>query len=180
VPVDDDIDDAEDGVSEESEDNENGSEEVKTSKVSRFFSWKNWIAHLFLAQARRRYLKNLLQSAKHENAAISSSPPHRCPRARASKKAIDSRLPLSIIPGYTVLVIDTNILLSSLSMISSLIENLLWTTIIPLPVIMELDGCHQPPPPSLAAAAATVAGTDRGGRGGRDNRGSKPTRLKLS
>jgi protein SMG6 len=44
------------------------------------------------------------------------------------------------VPGYTVLVIDTNILLSSLSMFASLVESLRWTVIIPLPVIMELDG----------------------------------------
>ena len=43
-------------------------------------------------------------------------------------------------PGYTSLVVDTNILLSSLSMVSSLIESLRWTVVIPLPVIMELDG----------------------------------------
>jgi len=38
------------------------------------------------------------------------------------------------------LVIDTNILLSSLSMFSSVIESLRWTVIVPLPVVMELDG----------------------------------------
>jgi PIN domain len=54
-----------------------------------------------------------------------------------SEKAIDSRVPLSIIRGYTVL--DISILLSNLSMISSLIESFRWTIIILLPVIMELD-----------------------------------------
>ena len=42
--------------------------------------------------------------------------------------------------GYTVLVLDTNILLSSLSMVSSLVESLCWTVVVPLPAIMELDG----------------------------------------
>ena len=138
-----DVDDMEDDddVSEESEDDENDSEEVKTLKVGSFYvRRKNWVTHLFMCQARRRYLKSLLQSAKRENATVSLSPPHRRPRGRASKKTIDSRVPLSIIPGYTVLVVDTNILLSSLSMVSSLIESLRWTIIIPLPVIMELDG----------------------------------------
>lgn len=39
-----------------------------------------------------------------------------------SKKTIGSRVPLSIVPGYTVLVVDTNILLSLLLMVSALIE----------------------------------------------------------
>jgi protein SMG6 len=39
-----------------------------------------------------------------------------------------------------VLVVDTNILLSSLSMIASVIESLRWTVIIPVPVVMELNG----------------------------------------
>jgi len=39
-----------------------------------------------------------------------------------------------------MLVIDTNILLSSLSVLASIIEKVLWTVVIPVPVIMELDG----------------------------------------
>ena len=42
-------------------------------------------------------------------------------------------------PGYTVLVIDMNILLS-LAISSSLVESLQWTVVVPLSVIMELDG----------------------------------------
>jgi protein SMG6 len=44
---------------------------------------------------------------------------------------------LSIIPGYTMLVVDTNILLSSLSLLAAVIEKVLWTIVI---VIMELHG----------------------------------------
>jgi protein SMG6 len=47
---------------------------------------------------------------------------------------------LTFIPGFTVLVVDTNILLSSLSSIASLVESEQWTVVVPLPVIMELDG----------------------------------------
>jgi protein SMG6 len=43
-------------------------------------------------------------------------------------------------PGYTILVIDTNILLASLSMFASVVESQRWTVVVPLPVIMELDG----------------------------------------
>lgn len=39
-----------------------------------------------------------------------------------------------------MLVVDTNILLSALSMISTLIESARWTILIPLAVITELDG----------------------------------------
>jgi protein SMG6 len=44
------------------------------------------------------------------------------------------------VPGYSVLVLDTNILLSSLSMVTSLVDSLRWTVVVPLPAIMELDG----------------------------------------
>jgi hypothetical protein len=50
------------------------------------------------------------------------------------------RAQLQLVPGYTVLVLDTNILLSSLSMVTSLVESLHWTVVVPLPAIMELDG----------------------------------------
>jgi len=52
-----------------------------------------------------------------------------------------------------VLVIDTNLLLSSLSMFASLVESNRWTIMVPLPVIMELDGLKSNQSPQLAAAA---------------------------
>lgn len=59
----------------------------------------------------------------------------------------------AIVPGHTVLVVDTNILLSSLSMFASLVESLRWTVIVPLPVIMELDGLATSSLPQLAEAS---------------------------
>jgi len=109
-----------DDISEESEDDEDDTEEVKALK------------------ARRRYLRSLLQPA--QRGPISSSPPSHRPRPRAPHKQAAIRPSLPIIAGYTVLVIDTNILLSSLSMLASLIEGLRWTIVVPLPVVMELDG----------------------------------------
>ena len=47
---------------------------------------------------------------------------------------------LRVVPGFTILVVDTNILLSSLPIFASLIESLQWTIVLTLPVIMELDG----------------------------------------
>lgn len=81
-------------------------------------------------------MKSLLQSGR---LGISSSPP-RARVSRPSRKPADPRAKLPIVPGYTSLVVDTNILLSSLAMVSSLIESLCWTIVVPLPVIMELDG----------------------------------------
>jgi protein SMG6 len=64
----------------------------------------------------------------------------RRPNSHAPRKTADKHVSLPILPGYTILVIDTNILLSSLSMFASVIESLRWTVIVPLPVVMELDG----------------------------------------
>lgn len=59
-----------------------------------------------------------------------------------------------MVPGYTTLVVDTNVLLSSLPLISSLVESLQWTVVIPLPVIMELDGLSSDSSPLGDAASA--------------------------
>ncbi|KZP20887.1 hypothetical protein FIBSPDRAFT_861344 [Athelia psychrophila] len=87
-------------------------------------------------KARRRYLQSLVQSADR---GTPSPVAHRA-RPRMSRQDPPSRAALPIVPGYSVLVVDTNILLSSLSMLASVIESLRWTVIVPLPVIMELDG----------------------------------------
>jgi protein SMG6 len=62
--------------------------------------------------------------------------PARPPRAARN---ITVRAHLELVPGYTILVLDTNIL-SSLLMVTSLVEGLHWTVVVPLPAIMELDG----------------------------------------
>jgi len=126
-----DIDDEEESISEESEeDGEDDAEEIRNLK------------------ARRRYLKTLLQNSQHPH-----QPQRRKRHAPKTTTSPDSHL--SIIPSYTVLVFDTNILLSSLSLFSSLIESHRWTVIIPLPVITELDGLASPNgnQPQLAEAA---------------------------
>lgn len=105
-------------TSEESEDDDEDSEEIKALK------------------ARRRYLRSLLNSAQHSS--LSPLPKPRSSPSQPRKAQSASRL--SIIPGYTVLVLDTNILLSSLSIIASIVESLRWTVVIPVPVVMELDG----------------------------------------
>lgn len=104
-----------DESSEQSEDDENDSEEVKDLK------------------ARRRYLRSLLVSGQR-----ATIPRQRSRLARSRKVA--SMPSLNIVAGYTILVMDTNIILSSLSAVASIIESLRWTVVLPVPVIMELDG----------------------------------------
>ncbi|EPQ58457.1 hypothetical protein GLOTRDRAFT_72892 [Gloeophyllum trabeum ATCC 11539] len=104
-------------------------------------------------KARRRYLRSLLSSAQR-------TPPRRSAPARAPRKpkaAVDARPSLKLVPGYSVLVVDTNILLSSLSVFQSLVESMQWTIVVPLPVIMELDGLSgASDAPELSGAASSA------------------------
>ncbi|KAF8448043.1 hypothetical protein L210DRAFT_3441767 [Boletus edulis BED1] len=109
-----DVDDAEADESSEGEDEED-SEEVKALK------------------ARRRYLRSLLASAQRLPPSSSIPRSKRQPRRSTAPT-------LNVVPGYSILVLDTNIILSSLSIVASIIESLRWTVVIPVPVIMELDG----------------------------------------
>ena len=55
-----------------------------------------------------------------------------------------------------MLVFDTNVLLSSLSLFSRLVESGLWSIIVPLPVVTELDGLSREPAPLGPSAKAAV------------------------
>ncbi|KAK1222785.1 hypothetical protein PQX77_014353 [Marasmius sp. AFHP31] len=94
---------------------------------------------------RRRHLQSLLKSSQMDF--------DRSRVRRTSAKEARSQQALPMQPGYTVLVVDTNILLSSLSMFSSLVESLRWTILVPLPVIMELDGLKANSSSQLSEAA---------------------------
>ncbi|KAG1754234.1 hypothetical protein EDB19DRAFT_1665358 [Suillus lakei] len=59
--------------------------------------------------------------------------------------------------AYTILVLDTNIILSSLSAVASIIESLRWTVVLPVPVIMELDGLSLNPSKLGEAAQEAIA-----------------------
>lgn len=50
---------------------------------------------------------------------------------------------LNALPGHTVLVLDTNILIGMLSIVKGLIDSERWMIIIPLVVITELDGLQK-------------------------------------
>jgi len=62
-----------------------------------------------------------------------------------------------VVPGYTTLVFDTNILLSSLLVFSKLVELMRWTIVIPLPVIVALDDLSSNSSPLDDAAAVASA-----------------------
>jgi predicted ribonuclease YlaK len=63
----------------------------------------------------------------------------------------------NVVPGYTILIFDTNVLLSSLSLFSKVVEGGQWSVVVPLPVVTELDGLSKNPPPLGTEAAAAVA-----------------------
>ncbi|KAH9853995.1 hypothetical protein C2E23DRAFT_727275 [Lenzites betulinus] len=102
-------------------------------------------------KARRRYLESLLASGQRDN----GSSPSR-PRGSPARKPAAPRQSQRMTAGYTVLVVDTNILLSSLTEFSSLVENGRWTIVVPLPVVMELDGQSNNATPLGEAATAAL------------------------
>ncbi|KAL5511564.1 hypothetical protein ACEPAH_4781 [Sanghuangporus vaninii] len=101
-------------------------------------------------KARRRELLRMLRSAT-ETPKTRSRPRRSRPRRTAQRHA------LRVLPGYTVLVIDTNILLSSLSMFASLVESSKWTILVPLAVITELDGISANTSPLGEAATSAIS-----------------------
>ncbi|VDC05366.1 unnamed protein product [Peniophora sp. CBMAI 1063] len=113
--------DEDEAIEEDSEDDESAPEEVRALK------------------ARRRYLRSLLRPS----AALSQPSPRRHTRHKGPT--------LRLSPGYTTLVLDTNVLLAAQERVRALIESQQWTIVVPLPVIMELDGLatssHNPADP---------------------------------
>ena len=100
------------------------------------FSCPGRMSNLALALARaqalkskRRELLRLLRSGNTPSSAPVSSARVRLRRVPwTSPSKLTS---LHVVPGYSALVIDTNILLFSLSIFASLVETLRWTTLIP-------------------------------------------------
>ncbi|SPO37864.1 uncharacterized protein PSFLO_03341 [Pseudozyma flocculosa] len=108
---------------------------------------------------RKRYLKGVLRSTK---AILETSAPHKPPQSRGSRpkakapggrngsnvaatNTLDStrRKPFSfhgVLPGYTVLLMDTNVLVTPGDLLKQLVESQRWTVVVPLAVVTELDG----------------------------------------
>ena len=82
-----------------------------------------------LLKSKRRELLCLFRSGNTPSSAPVSSARVRLRRVPwTSPSKLTS---LHVVPGYSALVIDTNILLFSLSIFASLVETLRWTTLIP-------------------------------------------------
>lgn len=98
-------------------------------------------------QERRRHLRSLI---KEPPSSLRSAPSTKSSRNQYTHKR------LHVVPGYSMLVFDTNVLLSSLSLFSRLVESGLWSIIIPLPVVTELDGLSREPAPLGPSAKSAV------------------------
>jgi protein SMG6 len=114
---------------EEDSDDEEDSEQVKELKVRNFFFPYAWCLMIDnSSQARRRHFRSLLLAAQRGG----SPPPRRRLPARRRPLSMSTRAPLHVVCGYSILVVDTNILLSSLNLFSSLVDSLRWTVVVPL------------------------------------------------
>ncbi|KAE8218696.1 hypothetical protein CF319_g7477 [Tilletia indica] len=102
-------------------------------------------------KARRRALKQALKDAKKDPSTLSrprfkrtSSKRNQRNAAAATSAAAAAKAPaisLDAVPGYTILVLDTNIMISPAgNLLRTLVESKRWTVVLPLAVITELDG----------------------------------------
>ena len=125
------VNNAEVNESLEGEDDEEGSEEVKVLKV------KVSLTHCRLGSNACSHSDNIRDPCLH-----SVQQPLLFDTAVETASTVASHIysHVECCSGFSILVLDTNILLSSLSVIVSIIESLRWTIIIPVPVIMELEG----------------------------------------
>lgn len=107
-------------------------------------------------KARRRYLKGVMRAAK---AAAQPLSPRTSPRsarpANSPRKLV--RPAIKALPGFTILVLDTNVLLTSGGLLEQLVEACRWTVIVPLAVLTELDGLKHNPAPLGDAASRAIA-----------------------
>ncbi|KAJ9475138.1 PINc domain-containing protein [Pseudozyma hubeiensis] len=97
--------------------------------------------------ARRCYLQDVLKSVGQK---LSGQRPGQSRQTKGSeaveghKNAVaQANASDDAVPGYTVLVVDTNIIVTPGQVIAQLIESRRWTVIIPLAVITELDGLRR-------------------------------------
>ncbi|KAK4057242.1 hypothetical protein OIO90_001739 [Microbotryomycetes sp. JL221] len=89
-------------------------------------------------KARRRHLKAVIRQAHQATRGASQTSIRRV--TSSGSKTYKTQSTLKLVPSYTVLMFDTNIILSSLPLLQDLVESGSWTIIVPLAVITELDG----------------------------------------
>ncbi|SJX62234.1 uncharacterized protein SRS1_13080 [Sporisorium reilianum f. sp. reilianum] len=98
--------------------------------------------------ARSCYLQDVLKSLGQKLSGQRCAPPSKAGKGNehvTKKKGAVAQLNVcdGVTPGYTVLVVDTNIIVTPGEVIAQLIESRRWTVIIPLAVITELDGLRR-------------------------------------
>ncbi|KAH9445831.1 hypothetical protein Pst134EB_023664 [Puccinia striiformis f. sp. tritici] len=103
-------------------------------------------------KARRRELKMILNQTKNvsNQVSVNSKPAGRKSHSGSfqrklgqptnHKNQLYNNNKINVLPGYTTLVFDTNILIGMLSIVKEILESEQFTIIIPLVVITELDG----------------------------------------
>ena len=80
-------------------------------------------------------------------------------RSHPSRSRKHALMPsLNIVPGCMILVLDTNVILSSLSAVPFIIDSLRWTIVVPVPCH---NGTLHPPPLAVYALAQATSMTLR-------------------
>lgn len=106
---------------------------------------------LAVLRERRRHLREVLKVPAE------TTPGRGSPRPAGRRRNNMARGAHNVVPGYTILIFDTNVLLSALSHFAKVVEGGQWSVIVPLPVITELDGLSKNPPPLGTEAQTAVA-----------------------
>jgi hypothetical protein len=113
---------------------------------------------LDVLRERRRYLRDLLKTEAPSPApALAAAKKSAGTVSRAAARRARTAAAYNVVPGYTTLIFDTNVLLSSLGLFSRVVEGGQWSVVVPLPVVTELDGLSKNPPPLGSEAQAAVA-----------------------
>lgn len=118
------VDEVEGEESEEDEDDPSDSPAVQELKVSPARLPDRVLTR---TQARRRQLKAVIKQAR-----LATRTPQSSIRRLAGSKQKLKQPSLTVFPGFTVLVFDTNILLTSMKLFTSLIDAQTWTIVVPL------------------------------------------------
>ncbi|CAG8465413.1 3677_t:CDS:2 [Acaulospora colombiana] len=99
-------------------------------------------------------LKNLL-AASRNNGLSAQNPASNV--SKAHQQIIPKKALSRIVPGYTILVVDTNCLVGDLVMVKKIICSDNWVVVVPLVVVTELDGLRFNSPPLGTAASEALA-----------------------
>ncbi|KAJ1308554.1 hypothetical protein OPQ81_004254 [Rhizoctonia solani] len=95
--------------------------------------------------------------------AAAQTSPRRKPRPAGRRPPAAPARPIPrLAPGYTVLVLDTNIFLSALPTVDQLVSSQRWTVVVPLAVVAELDGLSRQSEAAQRAISFLETQTSRG------------------